>query len=76
MLKGVLKVLSYGKSIEKYALSAQAIAKAFKTLDTDLQDIWGKPEAVKTEPVKTVKEVVKKAIKNGKDKETTENEKG
>ena len=76
MLKGVLKVLSYGKSIEKYALSAQAIAKAFKTLDSDLQDIWGKSEAAKTEPVKTVKEVVKKAIKNGKDKETTENEKG
>lgn len=76
MLKGVLKVLSYGKSIEKYALSAQAIAKAFKTLDSDLQDIWGKSETVKTEPVKKVKEVVKKAIKNGKDKETTENEKG
>ena len=76
MLKGVLKVLSYGKSIEKYALSAQAIAKAFKTLDTDLQDIWGKPKAVEAEPVKAVKEVVEKAIKNGKDKETTENEKG
>ncbi|WP_424989034.1 hypothetical protein [Flagellimonas sp.] len=76
MLKGVLKVLSYGKSIEKYALSAQAIAKAFKTLDTDLQEIWGKTDAVKAEPVKSVKKVIKEVVKDKKDKETSENEKG
>ncbi len=37
-------VLSFGRKIEKYALSAQAIAKASKMLHDDLDSIWGKPK--------------------------------
>lgn len=37
----ILKVLSYGKKIEKYALSGQAIAKALVQVRDDLEQIWG-----------------------------------
>ncbi len=55
MLNKILALLSYGKKIERYALSAQVIAKALNQLHLDLQEIWKNG----SEP-KTVTEVVKK----------------
>lgn len=56
MLNKILALLSYGKKIERYALSAQVIAKALNQLYLDLQEIWknGSDSTTVTEVVKKV----------------------
>ncbi|OQD41501.1 hypothetical protein BUL40_15600 [Croceivirga radicis] len=58
MIGKILGVLSYGSKIEKYALSAQIVAKALQTCKTELEQVW------QPEPKKTVKETAKKVVKN------------
>ncbi|MGX1930222.1 hypothetical protein [Flagellimonas sp. 2504JD4-2] len=61
MVHKILMVLSYGRKIEKYARSAQAISKAFKMLHDDLSEIWGdkKKEVGSKKVLDSVKEVIK-----------------
>ncbi len=40
MISKILKALSYGKKIEKYALSIQVVAKALKEMHDGLSQIW------------------------------------
>ncbi|RIV68712.1 hypothetical protein [Flagellimonas aequoris] len=40
MISKILKALSYGKKIEKYALSIQVVAKALKQMHDGLSEIW------------------------------------
>lgn len=72
MYSKVSKVLSFGSKLEKYALTAKAVAGALKQLDTDLKEIWGNSQEKPT--VSTVVETGKKLLK--KDEKTKENEKG
>jgi len=72
MFSKVSKVLSYGSKLEKYALTAQAVARALKQLHADLKEIWDDPQEKST--TKAVAEKVKKLVK--KEEKTEENEKG
>lgn len=72
MFSKVSKVLSYGSRLEKYALTAQAVARALKQLHADLKEIWDDPQEKST--AKKVAENVKKLVNN--DEKPKENEKG
>ncbi|MGX1930204.1 hypothetical protein [Flagellimonas sp. 2504JD4-2] len=64
MVHKILMLLSYGRKIEKYARSAQAVSKAFKMLHDDLNEIWG--DKKKEVESKKVLESAKETDKEGK----------
>lgn len=55
MVGKVLKVLSYGKKVEKYALSIQVVARALKQMHDELSDIWNDSIVVVNENQKSDK---------------------
>lgn len=74
MVTKILGLLSYGRKIEKYALSAQAISRAFQQLHDDLNNIWneGKPKE-STKPEKGIVKVLADKKAKETEKETNDN---
>ncbi|THV57084.1 hypothetical protein EZV76_15825 [Flagellimonas alvinocaridis] len=63
MVHKVIKVLSFGSKLEKYALSFQAVAKCVKTLHSELDSIWDNEETKGSTPKRTVKKLVDSVTK-------------
>lgn len=72
MVHKVIKVLSFGSKLEKYALSFQAVAKCVKTLHSELDAIWVNEETKGATPKGTVKRIVESVTKKEGSKDVKE----